>query len=284
MAGFSLISLALLGSMEVVGEGGCPSAVEVAAKLSGTSARHRAVLTPMGERQLGLELLDEQGRRVASRELRAATCEGLREATVATLLAWEAALAPPPSSPRAPLVVGPPEGVPVPPTPSSVVVRLDGALVGAFSARLTGGLFVAALVGPREASWRVRLHARGELPLEQPSAPGVVSWVRPAIGLGATTELMPRPVRFELGAAFEAGLVHAWGRGYETNLKAQAFDPALTADARVGWSATDHLEVTVGLGVSLFLIRQALEIRGIDVNVVLPVAVGAVRVGISWER
>lgn len=279
----------LLAAISVEGDSECPRPTELEALVAAVKTPgHRARLTQQGDRAIELTLFDEHGDRVATRVLRAATCQGLLEAGAATLLAWEARL--PPAAPtlpsrRLPLTV-PSTGAELPPEPPQertrgwrIDVALAGALIGAAP---TAGFAAAALLGPASARWRGRLHATGMLPVEGTAADGVVVWMRPALGLGATVTVLDRPLKLEVGAGFEAGVLVAWGRGFEENSAATVFDPAVETSVRVANGIAPGLEVFLQLALTISIIRQAVQVTGVDVFLPLPPLTAGLRLGVAF--
>lgn len=279
----------LLAALPVEGDAACPRPTELEALLTGVKTPgHRARISQQDERAIELTLFDEHGDRVATRVLRAATCQGLLEAGAATLLAWEASL--PPAAPplpvrRTPLQVPsahtqlPPEPPPLKDRVFRIDVGLAGALIGTAP---TAGLTAAALLGPPGARWRGRLHATGLLPVEGAAADGVVVWLRPALGLGATLTVLDRPLKLEVGASFDAGLLVAWGRGFEQNSAATVFDPALETSLRVSSGIAAGLEVFLQLALTVPFIRQTVRVTGVDVFLPLPPLTAGLRLGVAF--
>jgi len=282
--------LTIVAALPVEGDASCPSPETLSARLASVSTTHRARVLQRGEREVELTLFDEHGQRLAQRQLSAQTCDGLVEAAAATLLAWEAMLpapAPKPDDPRAPLQVpGPTGGAAVAqPSRAPLFWRAEAGLLGGLSGvNPTAGLTAAALLGPREAAWRARLHLLASLPLEVAVANGQVAWTRPAVGAGFALQLAAQPVQLEASAALEAALLFAWGRGFEQNFVARTVDPGAELSLRAARAVRGSLSLFLQLALNASFVQQRLQIAGVNVIVTPPQVLASLRLGVAFGR
>jgi len=286
-------AVVLAAGLKVEGDTSCPQPADVAARFAQlaptTGEGHRAVLAQLGPTELEVRLLDVQGALIAQRQLEAATCAGLLEATAATLFAWEATLpsrADPVPAARAPLPSIADGPVPSPSEPaSSIRWRLDWSVLGALSgSSIRPGAAAAFSLGPRAGLWLGRLYLKAAWPFDAALAGCRIEWFRPTAGLGAGLRLLDAAVHLEAQVAFEVGLVTAQGRGFEDNRVARAFDPALGLGVHLADDVSPTLQVFGELGASIFLLSQVAKVGGVQVNLPLPPVTIEARVGLSLGR
>ncbi|MBI5546119.1 MAG: hypothetical protein HY901_19685 [Deltaproteobacteria bacterium] len=291
----ALLTFLALAAVDVGSDTACPAADGVAARLSvllpagEAGPTHRAALSAI-EGGIEVELRDDQGRLLAQRTLRSASCAELADACAAVLAAWEAELRSQ-ARPLSELEVGRrPILLPRAREPETPALeerpRLQLSLDAGAAASLSGGVVrpggvLAIGVGREDSRWGGRLSITAAAPFERALGPGRVKWARPALGLGPRLLLWEGTARVEAAAELIAALLYADGVSFDQNQHALDFDPGAQVSVRLA-KQLPRWSCWVELAGTAFPRRQTVVVQGLDLGADLPRVALDLRVGVSF--
>ncbi len=243
-----LLALAPGPLIRGAGEGGCPSADEVSARLGGllgtAPEAGPAEVLEMGPDPAGLRLRlwRADGTLVAERTIaRAASCAEMAEATAVLVAAWEADLRP--GTTRMPLR----EAVAAPVSPATAAYELGvvpAVWLGGGGPALGG--VVRGGIWSRRAPLGMTVAAAAAYPTSS-AGDGWARWRRYALSGGVIGRLQ-RGTLF-IDALAETVLGWLVARDDDAGDPGAAFDPGLSLAVRAGRPLAPHLEGAVSLGV-----------------------------------
>jgi hypothetical protein len=292
----TLFLLAITHPLVVVeGNAACPTPEDVERSLAtivppvDEGQRQDRARVEQGMGELHIELLRDDGTRLAERRLSArGDCGDMAAAAAVVIATWEGRLKPEPGAPPA---LPAPVAVAVVNAPRRAPLRrfwfdAGAAIVGARAGgQNAAGVELDASVGGAPLGPRLGVLVSATLPRDQALAGTLVArWTRAALAAGPRERLRLGPATIDLGVSAAVALLHTEGSGSG----AYALHSDTTAQlggvvgARVGH---DWSEVAVWAGFELWgwLGRQELEVNGTKAGD-LPALDARLALGVSWGR
>ncbi len=93
-----------------------------------------------------------------------------------------------------------------------------------------------------------------------PAESGTANWQRYTLALGGYGALGSTQLKFELGAAFLAGLINAYGTGFPQSASSLSFEPGLGLSTRVRWEFAQGWLAWLQVGAAFWLTSQELPV------------------------
>jgi hypothetical protein len=272
-----VLFLAVVGAVEIVANGTCPSDGDVAERLralvpEAAGERETAKLSS-GDKGLLVELSDANGAPLWQRWLQPAPCADLAQAAAVVIAAWEAEL-----RTRAASEVK----LPAPRPPRRTGFEIDAAFLGSLAQgnALAAGGAIEIAVGEKRSHFLGRLELAGfqtrDLPL---TTAGHVSWTRAWLALGPLFRFRPGRFVLDLHAEGLLALLYFGGVGFTTTQSGYDVDVGLGAGIR-GAVRAGPMRFFLGVGLAGWLRQQTVQISGGASNVI-PRIEGLLTIGIG---
>ena len=271
-----VLFLAVVGAVEIVANGTCPSDGDVAGRLralvpESAGARETAKLSS-GDKGLLVELSDAAGAPLGQRWLQPAPCADLAQAAAVVIAAWEAEL-----RSRAASEVK----LPAPRAPGRTGFEIAASFLGSLAqgnALAAGGALDLA-VGRRRSHFLGRLELAGFQTRDLPLSTGHVSWTRAWLALGPLFRFRPGRFVLDLHAEGLLALLYFGGVGFTTTQSGYDVDVGLGAGIR-GAVRAGPMRFFVGVGLAGWLRQQTVQVSGGSSNVI-PRVEGLLTIGIG---